>query len=849
MTYLRLLLSLLLLASANFLFAATIKGRVTDEKGRPLSYATVFLQGTTSGTNTNGDGVYELTVDAGSYKLVCQYIGYSQSVHPFSIAASETQVHDFKLGAQHLEMKEVVVKSGAEDPAYAIIRKAIKHRKEHLNQITSFHSNIYLKGVLRSRDTMPSKVAGLKVNAKDAGVADSTGKGVLYLLEEDAEFYMQNGKEKTIIHSVRQSGDPRSLGFSRFPSVINFYSNTVNAGDGGRGFISPINDNAFFYYKYKFLGNVMENGHMINIIQLTPKRSYEQCFNGTIYIADDDYAFQGIDVFVSKKSGLKTFDTMRYNQLYIPTKDNAWVIKSQVVYLALKIFMFDITGNFVTVYNGQEVNAKFNDSLFAGNVVSTYDSSANKKDTSYWATARPIPLEKDEVKDYTYKDSIRKVEEDPNRLDSLRKRGNKFAPGGFLISGYTYTGKEKKTRISTNSLLLGIGTNNMLNYNIVEGYNIAPKIDYYRKLDSFSSLNISTIMRYGFTNTHFNAAVRGYYRKNDKGWFGKYWLIGAEGGKYVYQYNADNPVLQWFNTYSTLLYRQSDLKIHERWDASVFARKNYGNGFMWFAKASWQERLPLQNTTTYSWIKGEESGMKPNVPTSLLAVANEWVKHDALILTAIVSYKPGAKYVQYPDYKRSISSKWPRFTLTYNKGVPNIFNSKTDFDKWRFMVSDELSLGLVGSLSYNVGIGGFLNNKYISIPDLMHLYGNRGVGFASPYLNSFQFAQYYLYSNEKRFYKEAHLEYHLDGFITNKIPLIKQLQWHLVTGANAYYADENNYHAEAFVGFENIGWKILRIMRLDFVQSWDNFKGCNSGLRFGFNLFNTPNVNLTNSEW
>jgi len=57
-----------------------------------------------------------------------------------------------------------------------------------------------------------------------------------------------------------------------------------------------------------------------------------------------------------------------------------------------------------------------------------------------------------------------------------------------------------------------------------------------------------------------------------------------------------------------------------------------------------------------------------------------------------------------------MGSDWPRLTLNYEKGIPGILNSVTNFDKWRFNIEDEVSLRLLGSLKYNLVAGGFLNS-------------------------------------------------------------------------------------------------------------------------------------------
>ena len=828
--------------------AGVIKGHAADTKGEALSYATIYVEGTTIGANANAGGDYELTVAPGLYTIICQYVGYKQARYSVTIKGDETVTHNFVLATQGLEMKEAVIKANAEDPAYAIMRSAIKKRKFHADQISSFQTNMYLKCIGRSRQ-MPKKIMGQKINAQDIG-ADSNGKGIIYLLEEDADYYVQGEQERTVIHSVRESGNPGGVGFSQFPSVISFYDNNVSLfGRSSRGYISPVNDLALNYYKYKFEGQFEEQGHTVYKIKVMQKRAYEPCFNGYIYITEGEWAIHSLNLTLTKESGLDKMDTMKVDQLYLPYKDDTWVIKSQVIYITLKIFGFDIIGSAVTVYNRQKVNEPIADTMFSKKVTSSYDKIANKKDTAYWTENRPIPLEADEKKDFVVKDSIRKVIEDPVRVDSLRRKGNKLSPVGLLISGYTFTGTEKRNVFTTNSVLLGLSEDNMVNFNAVEGFNVAPKVNWKHMVDTGKYIVTDMAARYGFTNTHFNAIGRIYYTTADRAWRSRSWMGGVEGGKYVFQYNPDNPVLQWFNTYASLFYKENDLRIYERWEGSAFLRRNYGNGLIWLAKASFQKRLPLSNNTEYNF-SSVDAPYKSNLPANLPLVATAWEEHNAMILYGMISYKPGITYTQYPDYKTPNGSSWPRLTLSYEKGVAGVLESKTDFDKWRFSIQVDVSLRLFGRISYNFVAGGFLNSKYVSIPDLMHLYGNRGIGYANPYMQSFQFAQYYDFSNKEPIYGEAHVEYHLNGLLSNKIPLLRQAQWYLLFGGNAFYASDHNYYTEAFVGIDNIGWKLLRILRVDFVQSWDSNRGHNSGIRFGLSGATfTRAVNVSHSEW
>lgn len=823
---------LLLLCLPVLTIAGTLSGRVVDEKGLPLPFATVYVQGTTIGTSSNTEGYYSLPLQPGTYKLVCQYIGFRQSFFSLTLTGSETVKHDFSLAPQDYQLRGVTVKATDEDPAYRIIRNAIKRRGFHLKQIRSFQTSLYVKGVLRNRN-IPDNILGFSLTVNDKKQMssnlglDSNGRGVVYVCEEIADYYsMEPNKTKVVIHSVKESGDPQGAGLGNVPAVVVFYENNVKlfGNSTPRGVISPISNNALNYYRYKLQGEFKEGETTVYKIKVTPKRQYEPCMSGDIYISDGDWAIHSLKLLMTQKNGLDMLDTLMVEQTFLPLRPDVWVIKNQVLYPTIGIMGFDFAGSFVSVYDNQKVNEPIPDSIFNKRMVVMYDDDANKKDTVYWAKIRPLQLEVDELHDYKFKDSVRLVEEDPVRLDSLRRMGNRFRIGGLLLDGITVNSKGYKNKWSVSPIISDV------NYNTVEGLNYSPDILLRTRLDTGKVLNMGLGMRYGFSNTHFNAKGSVRYTQSDPHWDTRNWSLAVMGGKYISQYNNFQPVPEFFNTYSALLEKNNYFKIYERWFAAFMLSRNHGNGFAWNIAASWQHRMPLENTTDYTWAKSSRPPFDSNTPEELAGMT--WEDHKAVIVRAGISFNPGFTYSRLPGKTVPHGSKWPLFTLSYEKGIPDLLDSKTDFDKWRFAIKDNMNLGMLGSIEYNVAAGGFLNSKYVSLPDMIHLNGNR-YALATTYLNGFQLAPYYRYSNTAKIYGEAHIEYYLKGLLTNKIPLLRQTHSYFVLGNNTFYTEGNQYYAEAFLGLDNLGYKFLRLLRVDFVYGWDSAERTYTGLRIG----------------
>lgn len=820
------LLTLLLALFSQTLSAAIIKGRITDEKGEALPFATILEKGTTNGTSANGDGYYTLEVTEGNHGITAQYIGYQPVTRQIN-TATDKEVN-FKLQPQRLEVKEVTIKANGEDPAYPIMRKVIEKRKYHADLIKTFETDVYLKGALRMRAT-PKTILGIKLSDEDykemntGSGLDSAGKGILYLLEEYTQYaYKAPGKEFTKVVSIRQSGDPKGVGFATMPPITNIYDNNISIIEGlnKRGFISPANSNAFLYYKYKFMGSYLDGDRMINKIQVIPRRKFEPLFSGYVYVVDDEWVFQSVDLKLTKESQMDLLDTLKLEQTYIPVAKDLWIIQSQVLYPVLSLMGFEAAGNFITAYKNQKVNEPIADSRFAGNIISSYDTAANDRTIAYWDTVRPIPLEQDEIRDFKQKDSLYTFQK--TKADSLGKISHtNLSFSNFLLSGPSI--RRGKNVWAMKPLISSIA------YNTVEGLNATLTLSWTHKIDENRTIGMELLNRYGFSNTHYNPLLKMSYVVQDPKWKSRGWRFNLQGGQYIYQLNNDNPITPFINELYTLFGGQNYMKIYENLNGRFNAQRSWGNGWKASLGLAYEHRTPLENTTDYTFSENNKKNLTPNQPATLPL----FEEHNAALVSASVSYQPGWRYIQYPKYKAALSSKAPIFTARYTKGIPNIFDSKSDFDKWSLEVEHSINLRLLGSIDYRLMAGGFLNDNYVGVPDMKHLFGNQTF-LANPYLNSFQLAPYYRFSNTADLYGQGHLEWHLNGWLTNKIPLFRRLNWHLVGGSNVLYIDKDNYYAEVFAGLENIGFKMFRFGRVDLVAGYESGKGKPSvGVRVG----------------
>ena len=86
--------------------------------------------------------------------------------------------------------------------------------------------------------------------------------------------------------------------------------------------------------------------------------------------------------------------------------------------LSFKVFGFKISGYFTGVYSNYELDVQFDDKFF-NNEVFKVNEDSNEKLLSYWDSIRPIPLTVEEEVDYVKKDSLEKIWESKEFMDSI----------------------------------------------------------------------------------------------------------------------------------------------------------------------------------------------------------------------------------------------------------------------------------------------------------------------------------------------------------------------------------------------------------------------------------------------
>lgn len=824
----------------------SVQGTVTDQDGAPLPFVTVYVEGTSIGTTTNSEGNYRLELKDGYHTVVFRYVGYKTEVRPVTVQG-ETNLDVvikkvvFKLGEAQVD--------GNEDPAYRIMRLARSRRKFYQKQVREYSCKVYVKG-LNYVKNLPKRILGRSI---DVSGLDETRSGIVYLSESVSEFHFKEpDKSKERVIASKVSGNSQGFTWNNATSLnFNFYDRTYNLeGLSDRDLVSPLSPSANLYYRYVYRGFYVEDSIIVNKIELQPRVTGVPLFQGHIFIQENTWRIHGADVFMTKESGIDFVDTVRMKVDFIPLTDDLWMKGNLSFDFAFNVKLFKVKGwgTFTSVFSDYSVRSYVRDTTLIdryakieepteeeadnytpegeeGNVggdatkfdfeswdagpILKVESEANEKGEDFWEEVRSVPLTALERKDYVRKDSIEVVRESPAYKDSIDRKNNKFALRNLLY-GYTYQNTQKRYKIEFQSPLTAV------QYNTVEGYLIDYRIGFVKtNRDEGSRLTIDWNNRYGFYSNKYYSKGRVYYRFNRVNRMD----ISAEGGHYIEQFHTDAIGSTLNSLYSVLLMENyAKLQQHSfgklRWSIEAF------NGFQLYLQGYFGQRTSLTNATNLdgTHVPFDEKYFSLNEPGVESNQFGDPVfgNNNALVLSVGFSYRPGQKYMERPNGKINLGSKWPLFRFSYQKGIGGFGKLDADFDELQLRISDNHSFGMVGRFEWDVTGQWFPNNNFVPFMNWQHFNTTR-VHVMPSGLNRFMALPYYAASTQD-FSVQVHAEQHFNGFILNKIPLIKKLKWQVVGGIHYLYEPTYGHYWETTVGIENI----FQIIRVDFVAPFRN---------------------------
>lgn len=757
---------------------------VRGEDNTPLEGVQVFIRGLEVDTavSTDSAGYYQITFEGIADSVSFVLIGYQ--VYSTAIDTAAYQTIDAVLFLQSNALEEVVVSSkrkrykNKDNPAVALIQQVIQHKDQNKPEAYNWLQYQQYEKLQIGTNHTPKYLPRLPIIRKyrfifeniDTTAVPGEAISPIYLEENFSNIYYQKLPEKKKTYrtaSKKVTFDHRYVDDEAFKVYLRYLYQDVDIYKDNiylmtNNFLSPIADVAPIFYKYFIIDTILWNNTPLIQLDFVPRNNKDFLFKGSLWITlDGNFGVQKANLIVGEEVNLNWVRHMGV-QLEFEQQANRRFLLSKNAMQAFFGIRNDKHGMYASrtlVHRDFTVNVPFPDSLMDGaaDEINRIDSTL-AADNDFWVNNRPEPLTTTEAATYYNMDS----------LVNMKSFRNLMEVGRTIFSGYKNIGGVDLGSIYS-----------LYSFNDLEGSRLRIGA---RTTDAFSkSFYSDGYLAYGTADRRWKYLIRGAYIFNHSGMYSfpiHYLRIG-------YQHDAMIPGQEF-------QYASNDNFILS------FQRGNT-NSFVYFNNFKVDYVLEFANVMK---VVAQFSHQKLTAAGSLNYVRHNNGYPDTVRNITISdiglewNWKPFQKFVQRQTYRTSIPNKYPTIIINLNLGVKGLWNSEYNYQTLRINFEKRWYLSQLGYAFVWLNGGyvfGQLPYPLLSVPHVNQTYIYQLSAFNL--MNSMEFVSDH--------YAVFNIDYHMMGFLFNKIPLVKKLNlretlnFKMIAGG---LRDENNpaLHPELF---------------------------------------------------
>lgn len=800
--------------------AVTVTGTVTDAVTHlPLQNVSVFFTGA-QGIITDSAGKYRIESDLPVNYIEYSIVGYQSAKRRLSAGTLVVINVELTPSAKNLNNVTVTTNKRAKyrnknNPAVELIRQVIAHKED--NRMQAYKSATYEKyeKIQLSLSKISKKITDSKLLKRYDFVFDNADTTKLeghsitpvYLEETLSDIYYRKSpqQQKTVVKGRKKVDFGEFVDMVGVSSYLNRLYEDINIYDDNisiltNQFLSPIADLSPTFYMFYIRDTVEMNGEKLVKMYFTPRNPNDLLFRGTMFITlDGNYGIQQINMFVSSRVNLNFVRQLKIDQEFEKSQEGRYYLNKSdmLVDFGLSKNGGGLFGERVVSYKDFQTNIAIADSVFKGPQVALSDEKAEQRLDTFWVNHRHDTLSTAESKVYANIDSLRNMKSFRRLMDW----------GTFLLAGYKQAGPFE------------IGpANTFYSFNPVEGFRL--------RLGGRTTPNLSK--RYYFE-------TYGAYGFKDEKW--KYFLSAS--------YSLNNKSIYGYPLHYIRASYQRDTKIPGQ-ELQFVQEDNFllsfkrGNNDKWLYNDIFNFSYVrefgdhLRYSLGFKYWKQQPAGsIVYTKPTILGDINIDYIKTSEL--SAEFRWAPHEQFYQGKLYRVPIINRFPIFTFRYIAGIKGLFGSEYNYQNINLRIEKRFYLSQFGYTDITAE-GGYLFGK-VPFPLMTIHRANQTYSYQ---LASFNLMNFMEFVSDK--YTSVSLDHYFNGFIFNKVPLLKRLKWREVIAGKILFGstrDENNPektpdqikfpttngvastfvldkqpYFEASVGITNI----FKLLRLDFVK-------------------------------
>ncbi|MFY9241904.1 MAG: DUF5686 family protein [Polaribacter sp.] len=783
----------------------TVKGTVVDEENQPLPYVNISIKRTTKGTSTDDYGNFEITIDKNIARLEFSYLGYK------SVTKTVRKNDNFIkiiLKEEENSLNEILVVTKPkkrlkkkENPAYNILKEIWKNKRSNGLKLTKYYEYKEHQTIQVGLDNLDSSYIK-EVFKKDYETAindmkydeDGNNYYIPFFLEETIYHVYGNNvlnkRRKDIVAEKSDGVFDQGFIFNRMVNTfidVNIYDDNFLVLN--KSFVSPVSTVGFGTYDYVLNDSIITKDKKRYNIYFFPRRNEDFAFQGNFWVEGKNFSLTEIKMSVNKDINLNFVRSLSIEKEFSIENDTIFLPKKDFYSGNFTLLDKKETNKGLTItklvdYSDFKLEVKKPD-LFYDEQIEKYAPKQFEKPEDFWKqNSKPENAN-------TYK--LIDVVKDTKKIRNLTGLINTFA-SGYINMGTSLQAGPFWTFFAQNE---------------IEGFRIKPSFRTFKTIDD--RLRVNGYLAYGTKDKKLKFGGEAKYLLSYKP------RISA-GLAYVY----DNDQL------GAKLLNSNQLIGDPFGNGALFARGN--NIFLskvnkLITNINYQIKPNISvglNFTNNSIVSAD-----PNL-FSIDYLKNNIVQSEIKDVTTDLSLTltPGRFVYGLGVEQRFGKNLFPTIILNYKRGYEGFLNGSFSYDKLQFLYNQPIVLGQLGILDATVEGGKTFGTLPISL--LSPIPANQTFSLVR---NTFSLINYYDFVSDT--YLTTHLEHHFNGFILNRIPLIKKLDLRsLVTFRAAYgtisqdnininrssityNAPDKNLYYEYGFGFENIGYGNLKFLRVD----------------------------------
>jgi hypothetical protein len=840
----------LLILTALVFFSVTctgqvLHGHINDEAQLPMSGASVYISELRQGTTTNNEGAYEISLPAGTYTVSYQFLGYIPVTRQITIETADI-LYDVTLREQLFEIPAVRVSASGKDPAYFIMRKAIGMAPYHLNQVRMYEAEVYIRGGGRI-DRIPALI---KIQMKKEAAGEQVVEGKYYF-SESVNNIKFTAPDK-YIHRVISSRTNADIGEGQ-ASPMDYIEASFYQPVLAELAISPLAPNAFSHYNFKFLGSSSQGDYVIDKIMVTPRRRSQQLFEGVIYIVEDLWAIQSLDLTNENLAG-----KVRVKQLYNPVADGIWMPVSHQFDIDLSILGIKAVASYTSavkylqvepdksvslpaVYGAGEAAAaepasvtpvqKEIEKLMSADELSARDMArlarlneknvressekapleeedrttyivekdATEKDSAYWEAVRPIPLTEAEMAGIGVISGVsaRLATADTAAVaaGSVHAGNEKNASASFL-KDFAF-GKRWQLSKETYLGFDGLFHLKSFSFNTVDGFIAGTGISLATKIGEKGRFTLVPSARYAFSREKIMWSVSANILYDPMRSGNIFMRAGSISDEI-----APSGVNPFVNTVSSLLFRENWMKLYNSTYITAGHRSDLSNGLNLSLAATYEHFEPLENTTSFS-VFNPARLYTPNIPDNPFVTGPEdgfgpftSVSHSQVSFTAELAYTPRQRYRISNGAKINTGSDFPTFTMRWKHGYNFSDTISSHFDMLMVEINRVDRFGAMNEFRWKIRGGGFINSHSLLLQDMYFFNTQQSPVLLNNYDDAFYLRPYYSVSSPT-YFAEGHMRYTSPTLLVKRLPVLSRTLVRENIGLSALWTPQNGFYYEA----------------------------------------------------